>query len=163
MNSYELSRQFWDWAFDNPSKVKPIHCAIYFFAVEHCNRLGWKREFGMPTSMVIEAIGIKSYKLFRNAFDELINWGLIILIERSKNQYSSNIIALSLKSKAQSNAPTKALSKALSNHGSKHGQYIKTKNNITNNQKQAFNESSFTNAETKTGDDIMERLKYLNQ
>jgi hypothetical protein len=139
MSSYELSRQFWDWAFDNPSKIRPIHCAIYFFAVEHCNRLGWKKEFGLPTSMVIEAIGVKSYRVFKLAFDQLIEWGLITLIERSKNQYSSNVVALSLKDKAK----YKALDKALSTHGTKHGQYIKTNNNITNNgsHKNAFPEN----------------------
>ena len=43
LNVYDLSRNFWDFAFENPSKIKPTHCALYFFAIEHCNRLGWKR------------------------------------------------------------------------------------------------------------------------
>ena len=50
MNGYELSRNWFDWCFENPEKIKPNHTALYFFAVEHCNRLGWKKKYGMPTT-----------------------------------------------------------------------------------------------------------------
>ena len=81
MNRFELNRLFWDFAFNNPEKIKPNHCAIYYFAVEHCNRLGWKEKFGFPTSMVLDATGIKSYSVFKKAFDELVSYGLIEVIE----------------------------------------------------------------------------------
>ena len=115
MNGYELSRAFFDWCFANPEKVKPNHIALYFFAIEHCNRLGWKTKFGLPTTMTKEAIGIKSYNTYINALNDLVELGFIELIERSKNQYSSNIIALSNFDKAHD----KALDKALIKHGSK--------------------------------------------
>lgn len=118
MTSYDLSRSFWNFAFEHPSKMKPIHCSIFFFAIEHCNRLGWKNEFGLPTSMVIEAIGVKSYSVYKKAFDDLVNFGFFKVIQYSKNQYSSNIIALQESSKAN----TKALGKALSKHASKQRQ-----------------------------------------
>lgn len=115
MNSYELSRDFWDFAFENPEKIKPNHCAIYFFAIEHCNRLGWKDKFGFPTTMVMDAIGVKSYNTFINSLNELVDFGFIKMIERSKNQYSANIIALSKFDKALD----KALDKAFIKHGIK--------------------------------------------
>ena len=124
LNVYDLSRNFWDFAFENPSKIKPTHCALYFFAIEHCNRLGWKEEFGLPTSMVIEAIGIKSYSVYKKTFDELVEFGFIEVAQYSKNQYSSNIIALKenckANDKANCKAHDKALDKALSKHVSKH-------------------------------------------
>lgn len=113
LNSYQLSRFFWDFAFENPSKIKPIHCAIYFFSIEHCNRLGWKKEFGLPTSMVIEAIGVKSYSVYKTAFDDLVKYNFFDVIQYSKNQYSSNIIALKENYKANAKAHTKATTKAL--------------------------------------------------
>lgn len=116
MNSYDLSRSFINFAFENPDKIKPNHYAIYFFAIEHCNRLGWKSKFGLPTTMAMEAIGIKSYNTYINALNELVEWGFIELIEKSKNQYSSNIIALSNFDKAHN----KALDKALIKHTTKH-------------------------------------------
>jgi hypothetical protein len=120
MNQYELSKQFWDFAFLNPDKIKPTHAAIYFFAMEHCNRLGWKKKFGLPTSMTIEAIGMKSYSVYKKHFDDIIEWGLFEIVEYSKNQYSSNIIALSESFKANNKANSKANSKALNNATVKH-------------------------------------------
>ena len=115
MDIYKLSRSFWDYAFENPDKIKANHCALYFFAVEHCNRLGWKEKFGLPTTMVMEAIGIKSYNTYIKTFNELVEFGFFNLHERSKNQYSSNIIALSKFDKAND----KALDKALIKHATK--------------------------------------------
>ena len=113
---YKLSRNFWDFAFEHTGKIKPIHVSIYFFAVEHCNRLGWKKEFGLPTSMVLEAISVKSYSVYKIAFDELVDLGFFEVVQYSKNQYSSNIIALKENSKANDKANTKALDKALTKH-----------------------------------------------
>ncbi|CAA7196837.1 hypothetical protein CHRY9293_02904 [Chryseobacterium potabilaquae] len=111
INIYDLSRKYWDFAFENPDKIKPNHTATYFFAIEHCNRLGWKEKFGFPTSMAMEAIGIKSYNTFIKTLKDLVDFGFIIMIEKSKNQYSSNIIALSNFNNTQHEALDKALIK----------------------------------------------------
>ena len=115
LNIYALSRAWFDFSFSNPDKIKPNHTALYFFAIEHCNRLGWKEKFGFPTTMAMEAIGIKSYNTYKETLSDLVSWGFIKMIETSKNQYSANIIALSKFNKAQ----YKALDKALSKHGTK--------------------------------------------
>ena len=111
MNGYDLSRKWFDWCFENPEKIKPNHTALYFFAIEHCNRLGWKKKYGLPSIMTMEAIGIKSHHTYMNTFNDLEEWGFINVIERSRNQYSANIIALS--------NFDKALDKALIKHGTK--------------------------------------------
>ena len=115
VNSYELSRKWFNWCFDNPEKIKPNHTALYFFCIEHCNRLGWQEKFGLPTEMAKSAIGIHSYNTYTNTLTDLIEWGFIKMIQKSKNQYSSNIIALSNFNKA----PTEALDKAIIKHASK--------------------------------------------
>ena len=120
MNGYELSRNWFDWCFENPEKIKPNHTALYFFAVEHCNRLGWKKKYGMPTTMAMEAIGIKSYNTYINTLNDLVEWGFIEMIQRSKNQYSANIVALSKFDKALD----KALDEALIKHASKQSESI---------------------------------------
>lgn len=120
MNSYELSRKWFNYCFDNPEKVKPIHTALYFFAIEHCNRLGWKDKFGFPSQMVMEAVGVKNWRTYSKALNEIVEFGFIKMIETSKNQYSSNIIAIVKNTKA----PTKALDKALQKHSTKQGQSI---------------------------------------
>ncbi len=118
MNSYELSRNWFNYCFDNPEKIKPSHTAVYFFAIEHCNRLGWKQKFGFPSQMVMEAVGIKNWRTYSKVLNELVDFGFIQMIEISKNQYSSNIIAIVKNTKA----PTKALDKALQKHSTKQGQ-----------------------------------------
>jgi hypothetical protein len=115
MDYFKLTRAFWDFAFENPEKIKPNHCALYLFIVEHCNRLGWKKKFGLPTEMSKEAIGIRSYNTYIQTLNELVEFGLIELIEKSKNQYSSNIIAISNFDKALD----KALDKASIKHATK--------------------------------------------
>lgn len=111
MNGYELSRNWFDWCFENPDKITPNHSALYFFAIEHCNRLGWREKFGFPTEMAKDAIGIKSYTTYIKTLNDLVDFGFINMIERSKNQYSSNIIALTNFDKALDKALDKAIVK----------------------------------------------------
>lgn len=140
MNSYELSRKWFDWTFENPERINPNHTALYFFIIEHCNRLGWKEKFGLPTTMAKEAIGIRSYNTYINTLNDLVNFGFIKLIEKSKNQYSSNIIALSNFDKA----PDKALDKALIKHTTKQRESIDSINKQeTKNNKQIPELSEF--------------------
>lgn len=113
MNAFELSRNWFNFSFENPDKVKPIHTAIYFFAIERCNRMGWKEKFSLPTDMTMEANGIKSYKTYKKALDEIINFGFINMHQESKNQWTSNVIALVKNTKAIAEADTKATTKAL--------------------------------------------------
>lgn len=108
-------RNWFNWCFDNPDIINPNHTALYMFCIEHNNRMGWKTKYGLPTTMAMEAIGIKSYNTYKKTFDDLIKFGFIKLIESSKNQYSSNIIALSISDKALD----KALDKATAKHYTK--------------------------------------------
>jgi hypothetical protein len=115
LNSYDLSRVWFDFCFENPEKIKPIHSAIYFFAIEHCNRLGWKKKFGFPSTMTMDALGVKSYNTYIKALNELVDFGFLEMVQKSKNQYSANIIALSKFNKALD----KALDKAFIKHTTK--------------------------------------------
>lgn len=111
---FNISRAWFNFSFENPEKISPNHSALLFFAVEHCNRLGWKDKFGLPTTMAKEAIGIKSYTTYIKTLNDLVAWGFIIMIEKSKNQYSANIIALPDFDKALDKALDKAFVKHLS-------------------------------------------------
>lgn len=93
-NSYSLTRMWFDFAFDNQSKVKPQHGIIYLWAVESNNRCGWVDEFGFPSQHTMKATGIRTWSTYTNALNDLIDWGFIDMRERSKNQHSANIIHL---------------------------------------------------------------------
>ena len=137
INGYDLSRSWFNWCFENPEKIAPNHTALYFFIIEHCNRLGWKKKFGLPTTMAMEAIGMRSYKSYIRTFRDLVQFGFIELVQKSTNQYSANIIALVYLTKA----PTKALDKAMLKHSTKQVQSTgESKDSIdkqrTNNKEQ---------------------------
>lgn len=121
LNSYDLSRRFINFAFDNPEKINPNHYAIFFFAIEHCNRLGWKNKFGFPTMMACDAIGIKKAQTFIKYFNELEDWGFIKVVERSRNQYSANIISLISAEPKKGEAMDKAIVKHAVKHGASKG------------------------------------------
>jgi len=59
--------------------------------------------------MTKEAIGMKSYNTYINTFNDLVAWGFIEVLQKSKNQYSSNIVALSYFDKALDKALDKAM------------------------------------------------------
>jgi len=133
MNSYELSRNWFDWCFENPEKISPTHTALYFFAIEHCNRMGWKEKFGFPMEMAKDAIGISNYRTYSKTFNDLVEWGFIIVHQKSKNQHSANIIAIANNTKAS----TKALDTAMQKHSQKqvHGTVgIDKPNNLITNK-----------------------------
>lgn len=146
MNVFELSRNWFDYSFNNPDKIKPIHTAIYFFIIERSNRMGWKEKFGLPTDMAMEALGVKSYNTYSKALADIVQFGFVEMIEKSKNQYTANIIALSKFDKAHDKADTKALDKALLKHDSKQEKStvqsidsIDIHNNLTTNKHKYIN------------------------
>ena len=124
MDVFSLSRAWFDFSFENPEKIKPTHTALFFFAIEHCNRLGWKEKFGLPTQMAMDAIGIKNWRTYSSAFEEIVNWGFFRVYERSKNQYSATVIGIVNNTKATTKATTKALSKAIQKHSQKQSKSI---------------------------------------
>jgi len=93
-NSYSLNRTWWDWSFDNQSKVKPQHGILYMWAIEQNNRCGWADEFGFPSEHAMKCTGIRAWKTYSNTLNDLVDWGFIEMRERSKNQHTANIIHL---------------------------------------------------------------------
>ena len=144
INGYSLSRQWFNFCFENPEKIKPNHTALYFFIIEHCNRLGWKSKFGLPTAMAKEAIGIRSYNTYINTLNDLVKFGFIVMVEKSKNQYTANIVALSNFDKAQ----YKALDEAI------------VKNEVCSIKK---SESTVQSTIQSTGESISSIDKQINQ
>lgn len=112
MNGYNLIRDWYNFKFENPSKVKAIHSDFYCYLIDRWNRLGQKQEFGLPTSVTMEALGICSYNTYKKTLQDLINFGFIKLVTESKNQYQSKVIALSKNDKASNKALDEASTKA---------------------------------------------------
>lgn len=108
-NGYTYSRQWFDFAFENPEKINPSHAAIYFFAIEHCNRLGWKDKFGFPTQLVMDAVGIRKHETYLKYFKDLVDWQFFRLIQKAQNQYSANIISIGHRTQKASDSLKRAI------------------------------------------------------
>jgi hypothetical protein len=142
MNGYNLTRAWYDYKFENPSKCKHVHSDLYFYCVDLWNRLGNKKEFGLPTSITMENVGISSYNTYKKAIQDLVDFGFIVIVKKSINQHHSTIVALSKIDEAIDKAKDKA--------------HIKAVQTYTNN-KQITNESTLSEM------DIFDlfRKKYL--
>lgn len=130
MTGYDLSRNWFDHSFEHPDLVKTRHTALFFYIVDRCNRLGWKEKVGLPTGFTMEAVNIGNYNTYHKTLLDLVEWKFIYLIQKSKNQYTSNVIALCKSVKATSKALEKAtLNQNYSTVGITKQQTIKTLNN----------------------------------
>lgn len=155
LNGYKLSRNWFNFAFENPDIVNPNHAAMYFFAIDHCNKLGWKTKFGFPASLVMSAMGIKSYHTYKKTLDDLVKWGFLKMVQRSKNQYTANIIALQKNNKAN----CKALDKATQMHSTNHPQSKDSINKPLNKETIKQRNSSVSTS----GTDFPDSCKFLDE
>lgn len=112
MNGYDLTRNWYNFKFENPDKVRHIHSDMYFYIVDLWNRLGQTKKIGLPTSITMQSMRIGSYNTYKNVVQDLIDFGFITLISDAKNQYQSKVIALSKNDKASDEALDKALVEA---------------------------------------------------
>lgn len=116
MSGYELSRYWFDWAFENPDLINPNDTALYLWLIEKNNRSGWAEKFSVAATESMSACGFKTYPPYKKSFDRLIEFGFVILVKKSINQFQSNVIALS-----KNNKPiVKALDKASLTQSTKH-------------------------------------------
>ena len=109
MNGYDLTRNWYNYKFENIGKVKSIHSDMYFYIVDLWNRLGQKENIGLPTRMTMESLGINSYNTYKKTLEDLIKFGFIKLVQESTNQHNSKIVALSKNDKASDKALDKAI------------------------------------------------------
>jgi hypothetical protein len=112
MNGYDLSRNWFNFRYENRDKVRAIHSELYLYIVDLWNRLGQKDSFGLPTNVTMECLGVGSYNTFKNALQDLVDFGFIKVVKDSKNQHYSKLVALSKCDKATVKALDKATIKA---------------------------------------------------
>lgn len=112
MNGYNLSRKWFDFKFENKTKVRAIHSDMFMYIVDNWNRMGKKKEFGLPTSFTMEMLNIGSYNTYKKTLQDLIDFGFITLVSDSKNQHQSKVISISNIDKASDEPNDKALDRA---------------------------------------------------
>jgi hypothetical protein len=91
---FSLTKQWFNFCKSGEKIIRPIHTAFYFYCINICNELHWKKNFGIPTDNTMETLGIKNKKTYYTVLQDLVDFGFIILTEKSINQHTTNIICL---------------------------------------------------------------------
>lgn len=91
---FDYFNGYWNWASINPNKVNSTSTAIYFYILSIANELHWKESFGLSATQVMNGVNIATYKTYKKHFDELVENGLIKVVQPSINQYKCNVLAL---------------------------------------------------------------------
>jgi hypothetical protein len=107
MNGYTLTNRWFEFAQNNPEKIKPTTGILYFYIVHMFNKAQWPPKHSLYGTCAMNTIGIASYHTYRKALDDLIAFGLIELVTASRNQFTANVIALVNFDKASASAPKK--------------------------------------------------------
>lgn len=91
VNGYDLSRAWFDFAFENNDKVDCKHTAMYFYCIDLNNRLGWKEKFGLPTDQTMNALSIRNHRTYSKIFQDIVDWGFINVIKKKcKSTFFNN-------------------------------------------------------------------------
>ena len=91
---FDYFNGYWNWASINPNKVNATSTAIYFYILSIANELHWKESFGLSATQIMNGVNIATYKTYKKHFDELVENGLIKVVQPSINQYKCNVLAL---------------------------------------------------------------------
>lgn len=144
-SGYNYSRVWFDFALYNPGTVTGNHTALYLWLVELNNRLKWLDSFGLTYREGMDGMSCKSRTTYNKCFKNLIEWGFIKIVKKSRNQYEANIIAISKNVQAKiiwqtkictTNGTTNGISNGISN-GTIH---LNSKNNINSKKIQKSGE-----------------------
>ena len=147
MNWYDLHRMRLNFRFENPDKCRSIHSELFMYIVDLWNRLWQAKKFWLPTEMTMNLLGIWSYNTYHKAYEDLVSRWFIKEIQKSTNQYSARVIAISKIDKATNKALDKATIKATD----------ETSDDIN---KQVFNTITINNI-YKSEQDIKDRIYKL--
>jgi hypothetical protein len=94
MNGYLLSRQWFDFAFENPEKVTPMQGCLYMWLIEINNRKGFSEKFNFNTDDACAACGCNNRKTVWKALNELVEFGFVSIIFKSDNRHKPTVISI---------------------------------------------------------------------
>lgn len=91
---FECFNGFYEWVNNNPEKIDPYLCAVYFAILNRANKSGWKESFAIILIDLQEDCGINSRTTMLKTLGRLEEFGLIKTISKTQNQYKNRVICL---------------------------------------------------------------------
>lgn len=99
LKMFDYFNGFWKWVSDNPDKVDPSFCAVYFALLNRANKTGWKDSFAIILIDLQEDCGICSRTTMLKVLSKLEDYGFVETISKTNNQYKNRVIRLPLNGK----------------------------------------------------------------
>lgn len=160
MTGYELSRNYFDWSWENPDLNSTNMTALYMWFIEKWNRCGQPKKFSITAAESMNCLGMKSRNTYADTFNKLVQYGFIEIVVKSSNQYSCNVISLAQIINKHKDSTRTALDKALIQQVSKHEDSTYTINKQINNKQR--NKETYTEFENSVSiEDTLNPIKTL--
>lgn len=86
----------WFYYVSNNKQVKPVHTTLMLYIMFKNARFKNKDSFYLPTENTMENTGIGSHNTYSKTLKDLIDWGWVIMIEKSTNQWTANVISVNI-------------------------------------------------------------------
>ncbi len=94
MNAYQLSRQWFDFAYENPDRATTAQGVLYLWLIEANNRRGFAEKFIFNTQDAGAYTGIRNRKTVWNALHALVENGFVTMVRKAKNQSEFTVISI---------------------------------------------------------------------
>lgn len=94
MSGYELSRQWFDFLFENPDLTNVSQTALYMWLIELNNRKGFSEKFVFNSDEASSYTGIKDRKTVWSALNKLSEHGFVTIIKKATNQNQLTTISI---------------------------------------------------------------------
>lgn len=133
MTGYELSRKWFDWAWNNPDLNSTTMCALFMWLIEKWNRCGQPEKLSITASESMYVLNIKSRNTYSQAFALLVEHGFIKIVVKSSNQHSCTVISLAQNLSKHKDSKRTALDQALIQQRGKQEDSTDTINKQVNN------------------------------
>lgn len=94
LTAFELTRNWFDFAFENPEKVNVMQTALFMWLIEANNRTGWAMKFAFNTEDACFATGVSNRKTVWKALNELVENGFVVMVYKSSHKHKPTVISL---------------------------------------------------------------------
>lgn len=94
INGYSLMRSWFEYVLDHPDQVTGNHSALYAWLVEINNRLDWREKFQITAWECMAGMSAKSRTTYSKCLQDLVDWGFVFIVVKSRNQHQANVISL---------------------------------------------------------------------
>ena len=93
-SSYLLSRQWFDFALENPELINVNQTALYVWLIDLNNRRGWAVKFNFNTNDACDCIGVKNRKTVWAALNKLVEFGFVSMIYKANAPGKASVISI---------------------------------------------------------------------